>query len=113
MTNHVVIRASDKATSEAVRQALADHGIIVRRITPNQALQFGMKISAGKVSVEGSPEEFLYLDKAGPEMVDAFFDTLERFIDRVKLFVNGQSKEIPTKGSLKRRPSFEEFTRGL
>jgi hypothetical protein len=100
VADYILIRASDRATADAVQQALAAHGIMVNRLSPNQAVQFGMRLSVGKAIVEISPEEFLQVVRTGPDAVDAFFDTLERFRDRAQVFVNGQPRALPTQGSL-------------
>lgn len=103
MTNQLLIDVKDPKTAEMIQGELAAQGI-----------RFGMRISGGGAALEITPEEITRLASSAPTLVDALFDTLERFRERITLFVNGQPKEVPVKWRSSRvRPlTIEEFMRG-
>lgn len=114
MTNQIHIGIKDNETADLVQQELTNHGIRSQRVSPNQALRFGMTISTEKVTIQVSPEEIVQLARAAPEVVNAFFDTLHRFRERIQLFINGQPTKIPKRsfsGSTKPL-TIEQFMRG-
>jgi hypothetical protein len=112
MTDNILIEVSDKNTADAIQRELASKDMQVNRLTTSQAVQFGMKYSTDKGSLETTPKEILQLIQITPDAVDALFDTLGRFRDRVKLFINGQPNVLPNQAPLKKK-TFEEFVRGV
>ena len=113
MADQIIVTINDKAAADALQRELASYGISAARLSPKQATQFGMKLSAGRGSLEASPQEIIEFVLATPVAVGALFDTFEKFRDRIRIFVNGRPKELPSKGSLARKPTFEEFMRGM
>lgn len=112
MSDQIAIVVNDRATADAIQREFASNSIHFNRLSPNQAIQFGMKLSKGRGSFEVSPKEIIELVSAAPDVVDALFDILERFRERIRVVVNGELKEVPKKTSLTRKPTFEEFVRG-
>ncbi len=95
MSDQFVIKPKDAQTAEALQQELASLGIQTQYHHKKQSLSFGASVSIGAVKVEITPEEILVLlENLGPAAVNALFNTLEKFKDRVILLVNGEHKDI-------------------
>lgn len=95
MSDQIVIGTIDAQTTEALQQELTSLGISAQRCKKTQAISFGASLRAGNLEVEFTPIEFLeLLEGLGPAAVNALFNTLEKFRDRVTLLVNGEPKNI-------------------
>ena len=91
MSNQIVIGTIDVQTAEELQQELSSLGITVQRFKKPQVISFGASLRAGNLEVEFTPKEFLeLLEGLGPAAVNALFNTLEKFRDRVTLLVNGE-----------------------
>ncbi len=113
MNPNIVIGAEDGETANMIQQELTSHRISSNRMSPEQAVRFGMKVGA----LEASPKEFLEILEAAPDIVDALFDTIQRFRSNLSVFLNGKHVHVPNKQALQalllpgieRRPStFED-----
>lgn len=95
MSDQFVIKPKDAQTAEALQQELASLGIQTQHHHKKQSVSFGASISAGPLTAEITIEEILVLlENLGPAAVNALFNTLEKFKDRVTLLVNGEHKDI-------------------
>lgn len=95
MSDQIVIGTRDAQTAEALQQELASFGITAQRFQKKQVISFGASLRAGNLEFEFTPIEFLeLLEGLGPAAVNALFNTLEKFRDRVTLLVNGEPKDI-------------------
>jgi hypothetical protein len=114
MSKQILIDVNDSRIADQVQQELTNQGIHSQRLNPGQALRFGMIVSTEKVTIQVPPEEIVQLARAAPEVVNAFFDTLDRFRERIQLFINGEQTEVPKRrfgGSVKPL-TIEQFMRG-
>lgn len=96
MSDQITIGVNDKQTAEALQQELASLGIQTQRHSQKQVISFGARIKAGGVfEAEFTPKEIIeLLEGIGPAVVNALFNTLEKFRDRIQLFINGEPKDI-------------------
>lgn len=120
MTSQVTIGVYNQEEAALIQQELVSRGIRVNRLSRDVAVRFGMKIGPTEVSVQ----EFIEVVEAGPRIVDAIFDVIERFRDRknqLSLFVDGQQVRVVNKQSLqalldksgiKKPAGFQRFERG-
>jgi len=96
MEDHITVQVMDRATGDAVQGELQSYGLHIRRSEPRRTLSFGARIGFGPVQVDATSTEILeIIEGIGPSLINGVFSTLERFRDRVRLFVNGQPVEIP------------------
>ncbi|OAI25939.1 MULTISPECIES: hypothetical protein [Methylomonas] len=94
MSDQFVIGAKNKQTAEALQQELVSLGIQAKRYNQEQVVSFGASLEIGPIKAEFTPKEFLELfEGLGPAAVNALFNTLEKFQDRVSLLVNGERKD--------------------
>ncbi len=96
MADHITVQVMDRATAAAVQGELQSYGLHIRRSEPSRTLSFGSRIAFGPVQVDVASIEILEIvEGIGPALINGVFNTLERFRDRVRLFINGQPVEIP------------------
>ncbi len=77
MTDQIAIGINDKATADVLQQELASNGIHVNRLHSIQAVQFGMKISTARGSVDIPPREIIQLVSIAPDAINTLFNVLE------------------------------------
>lgn len=95
MPNRFVIAASDKETAADIQQELASVGIEAELQPGSQVLSFGARLKAFGVELDFTPQELLELAEGlPPAAVNALFNTLETFGNRVRLFVNGKPTDV-------------------
>lgn len=114
MFKTLIIRAKEKTTAEALMQQLAESGIesTVSKTTSNGPLRpsFKGQIEVGSVAIESTPAEvFEFVIGIGPTIVDALFNILERFADRIELLVDGKRTTIAEQKLPSPFAAFEAF----
>lgn len=110
MSDKFVIGVKDAQTAEELQRELASLGIQIQRYHPKQVIAFGASIKVGPLGADFTPKEFLeLLEGLGPAVVNALFNTLEKFCGRVTLLVNGERKDISQE---KMHSVFAAFSKG-
>lgn len=108
MADQIIIKIDDKETADDIQRELASNGIYTNHLSPSQMISFGMQLG----SIKASPHEFLLLVSYAPFIVDLLFDVLDRFNDRIKLFINGKQSDIIKKNNQPTNP-MKEWLRSL
>jgi hypothetical protein len=118
MSGQIVIYAKDRDTADAIQQELGTLGIQMRRGSHTHGVSFGGVSSLEKmvmgIEIIGKLE---LLIKNAPEVVDAMFDTLDRFKDRYQLFIDGKPTNVSEQREKSKQPeesqtkvqTFEQF----
>ena len=84
MSDQFVIGVKDAQTAEELQRELASLGIQVQRYHQKQVIAFGASIKVGPIGADFTPKEFLeLLEGLGPAVVNALFNTLEKFYDEM------------------------------
>lgn len=107
MSGQIVIFANDRDTADAIQQELGSLGVQMRRGSHTQEASFGSLDQV--VAVIEIVEKLEPLIKKAPAVVDAMFDTLDRFKDRYHLFIDGKPTNISEQRE-KSKPSEESQT---
>lgn len=93
MSGQIVIFAKDRDTADAIQQELGPLGVQTRRGNHMPGLSFGMSLDQVIMAIE-IVEKLEPLIKKAPAVVDAMFDTLDRFKDRYQLFIDGKPTNV-------------------
>jgi hypothetical protein len=99
MSTHILIVVSDKNTADAIEKGLVARKVLANRLKRDQVLRFGMKLGPMK----GTAQEFIEIGEALPDIADAIWDTIERFQDRISIYINQQRVESLGKETVKSR----------
>jgi hypothetical protein len=106
MSDKIVI-AVDRQAADSFQQQAVANGIQLTLRNKHSEISFGARFKAGGLEVDATPSEiFELLTGTGPALVDGLFDTLERFRDRIRVFINGKEASID---EVRKRIIFSDF----
>lgn len=115
MNKRIILKIPASLREYAERE-LANRGVQHQRLTDPSAVRFGMRLGP----VEASSEELIELIEAGPQLVDALFETIQRLKANTEVIVDDHQVRNPTRQQLQslllpgithRPTTFERFRR--